>query len=370
MARWKNTAAFAALTCLIGASAEAAPVLSRDHYIPVKSQVPAIAGQTVKLYVRERATAPVMAQGAGDKVVLFVHGAGTPAEVAFDVPYQDYSWMAYLANAGYDVFSVDMEGYGRSQRPPQMDDKCNLAPKQQKEFGVQCPLAYPGNLTNMGSDWHDIGAAVDFIKTLRHVDKVNLVGWSQGGPRAGGWAAQHPGQVARLVLLAPAYNRNTRPTQPPLPVPGTVFNTQSLGDFTNGWNRQAPCPGQYDPKAAAAVWSEMLKSDPVGAKWSPPVRRAPLSSTYGWTTARVKAMTTPTLMVSGVHDGQVNPQRVRDFYEDIGSPAKVFVDLACSSHNAMWEKNHLLLFQASLEWLDKGTVNGTSHAMLKLGYDK
>jgi len=24
----------------------------------------------------------------------------------------------------------------------------------------------------------------------------------------------------------------------------------------------------------------------------------------------------------------------------------------------MWEKNHLLLFSASLEWLTKGTVNG------------
>ena len=34
----------------------------------------------------------------------------------------------------------------------------------------------------------------------------------------------------------------------------------------------------------------------------------------------------------------------------------------------MWEKNHLLLFQASLEWLDKGTVNGRKNAMLKLGY--
>jgi hypothetical protein len=34
----------------------------------------------------------------------------------------------------------------------------------------------------------------------------------------------------------------------------------------------------------------------------------------------------------------------------------------------MWEKNHLLLFQASLEWLEKGTVNGQSQAMLKLGY--
>ncbi len=73
------------------------------------------------------------ASGLGN-VVLFVHGAGTPAEVSFDVPYKDYSWMAYLANAGFDVFSMDMTGYGRSTRPPAMNDPCNLSKEQQARF--------------------------------------------------------------------------------------------------------------------------------------------------------------------------------------------------------------------------------------------
>jgi len=64
----------------------------------------------------------------------------------------------------------------------------------------------------------------------------------------------------------------------------------------------------------------------------------------------------------------VPPERVRDLYTDLGAPQKIFVDLACSSHNAMWEKNHLLLFQASLEWLTKGTVNGAKEGMLRMGY--
>ena len=59
---------------------------------------------------------------------------------------------------------------------------------------------------------------------------------------------------------------------------------------------------------------------------------------------------------------------MRDLYADLGAPQKIFVDLACSSHNAMWEKNHLLLFQASLEWLTKGTVNGAKEGMLRMGY--
>jgi hypothetical protein len=75
-------------------------------------------------------------------------------------------------------------------------------------------------------------------------------------------------------------------------------------------------------------------------------------------------------MVTGVHDKQVPSERVREYYADLGSTEKVFVDLACSSHNAMWERNHQLLFQASLEWFEKGTVNGQKTGMLRIGYDK
>ena len=73
-------------------------------------------------------------------------------------------------------------------------------------------------------------------------------------------------------------------------------------------------------------------------------------------------------MITGVHDKQVGPDRVRELYADLGARQKVFIDLACSSHNAMWEKNHNLLFRASLEWLTRGTVNGSSEGMLRLGY--
>src|SRR3954463_10232455 len=80
-------------------------LLTIDHYVRVKSTVPAIAGQDVPIYVRERVQAgAALRGGTGDRVALFVHGAGTPAEVAFDVAQRDYSWMAYLAEAGFDTF--------------------------------------------------------------------------------------------------------------------------------------------------------------------------------------------------------------------------------------------------------------------------
>src|SRR5258708_22107634 len=208
-------------------------LLTIDHYVRVTSRVPAIAGQPAQLYVRERALAggALRTSTFGDRVVLFVHGAGTPAEVAFDVPYQDYSWMAFLARAGFDVFSVDMTGYGRSTRPAAMNDPCNLTREQQALYvpaliSAPCAASYPQQMTTLASDWNDIDAVVDRIRALRHVDKLNLLAWSLGGPRSAGYAAQHAGKVAKLVLLAPAYNRAAA-AEPPAQVPanGAAMNT-------------------------------------------------------------------------------------------------------------------------------------------------
>ena len=351
-------------------------LLTIDHYVQVKSTVPAIAGQQAQVYVRERVLAGAALRGgvSPERVALFVHGAGTPAEVAFDLPYQDYSWMGYLARAGFDVFSVDMTGYGRSTRPAPMNDLCNLARDRQNEWiptllKAPCAPTYPQALTTIASDWDDVGAAVDYIRSLRRVDRVSLVAWSLGGPRSGGYAARFPEKVKRLVLLAPAYARNGA-ANPPAKVPaeGPAFNTQSRADLDALWNKQAPCATQIDPAVPDVVWSEMLRSDPVGATWGPGVRRAPQTTTWGWNQAVVSKTQTPTLMVVGVHDGQVAPARVQDLYADLGATQKVLVDLGCASHNAMWERNHTLLFRASLEWLEKGTVNGMQQGVLKMGY--
>jgi pimeloyl-ACP methyl ester carboxylesterase len=304
-----------------------------------------------------------------------VHGAGTPAEVAFDVPAGDYSWMAYLAKEGFDAFSMDTTGYGRSTRPAPRNDPCNHSEEQQKQFvpaliPAPCKATYPGQLTTIASDWNDIDAVVDYIRKLRNVQKVSLVAWSLGGPRAGGYAAQHPDKVNRLVLLAPAYNRESPADAPALPRPGTVFNTQSRREFDANWDRQIGCDNQFDPKVREVVWAEMIASDPTGAKWGMGVRRAPSTTTWGFNKAMIGAMKTPTLMIAAAHDKQVTPDRVRTAFDDHGAADKVLIDLGCASHNAMWETNHLEMFKASLEWLKEGTVGGMRNGVLRLGYPR
>src|SRR5258706_13821023 len=147
------------------------------------------------------------------------------------------------------------------------------------------------------------------------------------------------------------------------------MRAQSRKTCDDNWKRQVGCPDQIEPDAADAVWREMIASDPVGAKWGEGVRRAPNVPNSGFNKAMVSQMRTPFAMVSGAHDKQLPPERVRTLYRDLGSKDKVFVDLASTSHNAMWEPNRELFFTATLEWLRDGKLKAVSDGELKFGYD-
>jgi hypothetical protein len=160
-------------------------------------------------------------------------------------------------------------------------------------------------------------------------------------------------------------------TVQPDPLPAMnegVMSVQSRADFLANWDRQVGCPGQYDAAAAKAIFDEMLESDPVGAKWGTGVRRAPMVPTWGFNKEAVRSVTVPYLMITGEHDKQIEPRLVYELYGDLASETKVLVDLACSSHNAMWEKNRKLLYDATVQWLREGRVNGLANGVVRLGY--
>ena len=330
-------------------------------------------GEIAQIYVRERVLpgTATRSQGLENHVVIFVHGAGTPAEVSFDAP--GASWMEYLADAGYDVFSMDMTGYGRSTRPTVMNDPCNLSEAQQRDLiphllAETCSPSYGFATTTIDSDWHDLDGVVEYVRELRGVDRVHLAAWSLGGPRVGGYAYRHPEKVESAILLSPAYGRGRSSTPPDvIPAPGTAFTKQSRADFDALWDRQLGCPAQYEPAVRESVWAAMLESDPVGATGGTGVRRAPRLTTWGWGQEEVARQQTPMLLIAPETDGQVRPASVVALYEDLGAANKVLIHLACSSHNAMWETNRGLLFAASLEWLREGSVQGTENGELRLG---
>ena len=138
--------------------------------------------------------------------------------------------------------------------------------------------------------------------------------------------------------------------------------------FMENWDRQVGCAGQVDPTVSAAVWNQMQASDPVAATWGPGSRRAPLVTNFGWNQVAAAKVLVPTLLIAPALDKQVVPAAVHNLFADLGAKQKVIVDLGCTSHNALWERNHLLLYNASLEWLANGAVGGKQEGAVQLGF--
>jgi len=148
------------------------------------------------------------------------------------------------------------------------------------------------------------------------------------------------------------------------------MNTQSHEEFTANWDRQVGCSDQYDRTAADVVGGRRclnrIRLDPHGASVSAAHRKSPRGA---GNQAAVLNLQAPTLMITG-RPRQTGGRRSgsRRSTMMLVRARKLFVDLACSSHNAIWERNHLLLFQASLEWLTRTTVKGSAEGTIKIGY--
>ena len=144
-------ATFAAFSS--GRAADQTPKLLTEHFM-----IDAVDPGT-KLYIRNKRPEG-MTQFSAQKTLLFVHGATLPGEVTFDFPVEGLSWMDYIAQRGWDVYLVDVRGYGRSTRPPEMSQ-----PPESNPPVVTTDVAIK-----------DVAAAVDFIRKRRSVA-------SNGSPR-------------------------------------------------------------------------------------------------------------------------------------------------------------------------------------------
>ena len=349
------------------ARSETAQVRAVDHMVPHVSTVPANKGERVQLYVREK----FVGDATGKPVVLMVHGGFSPATLAFDVEREDYSWMSYLASAGFDVFAIDMTGYGKSSRP-KMDDPCNVRQAEQKTLipetlPAACKPTYPYELVNSQSESDDIDRVVEYIRKLRGAAKVNLLGWSGGGIRTGTYISRYPEKVEKLVILASSnYSRKDPSGRPAdLPKAGAPVTIQSreVGEKLR-WLPNAKCDGQVAPGMPDHIWELSKSQDPVGMTWGPGVLRAPTRTYWGWNTETAKKLTQPTLILAGEYDQLIASNK--ELYEDLGSENKVFVAISCASHFVVWEKQHGALHQASREWLAKGTFNGATRGMFRI----
>ncbi len=297
-------------------------------------------------------------------MVLFVHGATGPGVPDFDLGYKDYNWMTTLARAGFDTYAVDLSGYGSSPRPG-MDDPCNASAKQQQDIlttrplKAACPPSYPFQITTIRHEREEIDTVVDHLRRATGRPRVNIIGWSAGGPRVGGYVSLHPEKIDRVVLYAPS------PTIAGLQIPdtpseGNPLYLQTKDALMHGrWAADEKCEGQVDPGIREVVWRTTLDWDRIGRSWGPEgegVMRSPPLKDFGWSPEMAAKVVAPTLVV-GEFDRLAERRTV---FEQLGSKQKVFLRVACASHFMVWEKQHMALQRMSLEWLQRGTALGQS----------
>jgi pimeloyl-ACP methyl ester carboxylesterase len=142
----------------------------------------------VKLYMfRKRMGAPQTGKSALP-VLFLVHGSSI-SSTSFDltVPgHGEYSLMDTFARYGFDVWTMDFEGYGRSSRTE-------------------------GN-SNIADGVEDLKAAMPVVARETGQQKFHVFGESSGALRAGAFAMAHPEMINRLVLAAFTYTGEGSPT--------------------------------------------------------------------------------------------------------------------------------------------------------------
>lgn len=302
-------AAAGGIAALAAVPASAAPaVLWKSEYIAIKQRD----GLAIKLAMyRKRMGAPQ--PGVAPLPVLFmVHGSSPAALATFDLQVPGhgvYSLMDVFAGYGYDVWSMDHEGYGRSDRT---DGNSDIA------SGVQDLIA---------------GAAV--VQRETGQTRMHVLGESSGALRAGAFAVVHPERIERLVLEAFTY---------------TGVGSATLGkraeqiDFYRTHNRRPreremllsiftrDKPGTTDPAVAEAFAdAEMVNGNsvPTGT-YLDMVEHLPVVDP-------TKVMC-PVLLVTGEFDGISSTADLLDFFGKLPNGDRQYSIIAGAAHSIIMSR--------------------------------
>jgi len=304
----------------------------------------------LKIYVRNKHPAG-MARFSPDRTLVFVHGATYPASAAFDLELGGVSWMDYIARRGFDVYLLDLPGYGRSTRPAAMDQPAEANP----------PIETTAEAVA------DYAAVADWVLARRRLAKLDVAGWSWGTTIAAGFAAENPAKVNRLVLYAPVWLAQPGDPATPVSAPATLgaYRLVSRDGALKRWLNGVPQDKQAEvlPPAWFDQWQKATwATDPKSASANPPVLRAPngvfLDFQRFWGAGKPTydpaKITAPTLMIQAEWDRDTPPARSQGLFPLLTNAAwKQYVLIGEGSHHVMMEKNRMLLFQAVQTFLEE-----------------
>ena len=313
--RFGTTLGAAAL--LAGAAAARAsaqsgpPTMSSDEYWARKG--------AVKLYVYRKQL--LHTSVAPQREVLFlVHGSSMSGRSTFDltVPGRTgYSMMDAFARYGWDVWTMDHEGYGRSDRTS-------------------------GN-SDIASGVDDLRAAMDVVRRETGLSRAHFFGESSGGIRAAAFAVAVPDAVDRLALSAFTWTGKGSPTLANRAKDVEFYRTHNVRPATRELYRSIftrDKPGTADPAVGDALADAEAKfgdSVPTGT-YLDMVTKLPL--------IRPEDLRVPVFMARGEYDGISTEEDLIGFFERLVNHDKQYVVVPGSAHSLVLGYNRARFWHA------------------------
>jgi pimeloyl-ACP methyl ester carboxylesterase len=273
-------------------------------------------GGAAKLFLWEKCAGnPTKSIGT----ILFVHGSSMASQPTFDLQIPgrpDSSAMDHFARLGFDCWSVDMEGYGRSTK-----DRDNNAPIAQ------------------GAD--DCHAAALYVQKLRGNRPLLVYGISSGALRAAMFAERHPEMVARLALDAMVWTGESSPTLEERRKKLPEFAAKNRRPIDKAFIHSIfdrDHPGTAEERVIEAFADAVVALDdsvPTGT-YVDMCSKLPVVDP--------ERITVPTLIMRGQWDGIASLDDLLKFFAKLKNPDKQFAVMPGISHASFQQKNYRIVY--------------------------
>ena len=270
----------------------------------------------VKLFLWEKKASPnVPRQGT----IFFVHGSSMASQPTFDlqVPGRPFSSaMDWFSDHGYDTWTMDNEGYGRS------DKQRNI------NFDI-----------SNGAD--DLAAGSDYVMKATGAKKLLFYGISSGALKAGLFAERHPERVEKIALDAFVWTGEGSPTleQRKKKLPEFIARSRRPIDrpFVHSIF-QRDHPGTADEATIEAFADAILTLDdsmPTGT-YVDMCSKLPLLDPA--------KLAVPTIILRGEHDGIASMDDLIKYFVKLPHPNKQFSVMEGISHASFQQKNYMSVY--------------------------
>ena len=271
----------------------------------------------VNLFLWEKKASPKVPKRG---TVFFVHGSSMASQPTFDlsVPGRPHSSaMDWFAEHGFDTWTMDNEGYGRSDKHRNIN------------FDI-----------SNGAD--DLAAGSDYVLKQTGAKSLLMYGISSGALKAALFAQRHPGRVAKLALDAFVWTGEGSPTlaQRKLKLPEFLAKNRRPIDraFVHSIF-QRDHPGTADETTVNAFADAILTLDdsmPTGTYVDMCSKLPLLDPTK---------LTVPCIILRGEHDGIAGLDDLINFYKLLPNMNKQFSVMAGISHASFQQKNYMMVYQ-------------------------